>query len=85
MPLSLLTRWINAWPYWFGLAFAFSFFWTSAAALYLILRKEIDSTEYEEIDLDPPLQESMGEPSELSEVQKKSGELSKEPERTAGE
>jgi hypothetical protein len=85
MPLSLLTGWIDAWPFWFGLAFAFSFFWTSAAALYLILRKEIDSTEYEEIDLDPPLQESVSEPSELAVVEKTSGEVSKDPERAAGE
>jgi hypothetical protein len=81
MPLSLLTGWIDAWPYWFGLAFAFSFFWTSAAALYLILRKEIDSTEYEEIDLELPLQESLGEPSELAEGEsKKVDVLSKGPE-----
>ncbi|MFN9549928.1 MAG: hypothetical protein ACK56Q_06590 [Pirellulaceae bacterium] len=85
MPLSILTRWIDAWPYWVGLAFAFSFFWTSAAALYLILRKEIDSTEYEEIDLDLPLQESLVERSEIEEVEKKSGEAAKESGRPAGE
>ena len=85
MPLSLLTEWIDAWPLWFGLAFAFSFFWTSAAALYLILRKEIDSTEYEEIDLDPPEQESLAEPSEMAESGKKSSEVSQEPERAAGD
>lgn len=85
MPLNLLTHWIDAWPFWFGLAFAFSFFWTSAAALYLILRKEIDSTEYEEIDLDPPFQENLGESTELEPGERKPSEVSQEPERAGGE
>lgn len=35
-------------------AFGFSFFWTASAAIYLILRRDVDHAEYDLIDMDSP-------------------------------
>lgn len=35
-------------------AFGFSFFWTASAAIYLILRREVDHAEFDLIDMDAP-------------------------------
>ncbi|QDV22722.1 hypothetical protein [Aureliella helgolandensis] len=48
-----LTEWLVA-AYWF------SFFWTGAAATYLILRKSVDHTELDEMELlESPIEESL--------------------------
>jgi hypothetical protein len=33
-------------------AFSFSFFWSATAAIYLILRRDVDHVEYDQIDFD---------------------------------
>jgi hypothetical protein len=35
-------------------AFGFSFFWSASSAMYLVLRKEVDNTEFDLIDMDAP-------------------------------
>jgi hypothetical protein len=39
---------------WIVTAFGFSFFWTASSAMYLILRREVDHTEFDMIDMDAP-------------------------------
>jgi hypothetical protein len=33
-------------------AFSFSFFWSATAAIYLILRRDVDHVEFDQIDFD---------------------------------
>lgn len=37
---------------WFLMGFGLSFFWSASSAMYLILRREIDHTDYDELDVD---------------------------------
>ncbi|MFN9437549.1 MAG: hypothetical protein ACK6DC_21770, partial [Planctomycetota bacterium] len=39
---------------WIVTAFGFSFFWTASSAMYLVLRREVDHTEFDMIDMDAP-------------------------------
>jgi hypothetical protein len=36
-------------------AFGFSFFWTASSAIYLLLRRDVDHTLFDMIDMDAPV------------------------------
>ncbi|MEQ8786198.1 MAG: hypothetical protein RIC55_07855 [Pirellulaceae bacterium] len=51
MGVSLIGA-LNSLVYCFATGFAFSFFWCAATAVYLLLRYDVDQTEFDEIHMD---------------------------------
>ncbi len=50
--LQGVASWINYFVPLLLTSFGFSFFWTASAATYLIVRRDVDNTEYDQIDMD---------------------------------
>jgi hypothetical protein len=52
---SFPTSWFRSTAMLLLSAFSFSFFWSATAAMYLILRRDVDHVEFDQIDLDLPI------------------------------
>ncbi|MFN7737318.1 MAG: hypothetical protein ACK52S_12300 [Pirellula sp.] len=52
---TLFDSWIDSFVPLVVTAFGFSFFWTASSAIYLLLRRDVDHTLFDMIDMDAPV------------------------------